>query len=125
MFIPDPDFYPSRIPDLKSRIQIQQHKRGVKKNSCHTLSWSYKFQKIENYFTFEMLKEKIWDNFQRIIELFPQKLSLSSKKYGFGIRDPGSGKNLFRIQGTKRHGSRIQIGYTASQIKYHKEDGKQ
>jgi hypothetical protein len=22
---------------------------------------------------------------------------------GFGIRDPGSGKNLFRIQGSKRH----------------------
>jgi hypothetical protein len=24
-------------------------------------------------------------------------MSLSSQKYGFGIRDPGSGKNLFRI----------------------------
>jgi hypothetical protein len=24
-------------------------------------------------------------------------LSLSSQKYGFGIRDPGSGKTLFRI----------------------------
>ncbi len=31
MFIPDPDFYPSRIPDLGSRIQKQQEKRGVKK----------------------------------------------------------------------------------------------
>jgi hypothetical protein len=28
--IPDPDFYPSRIPDLGSRIQKQQQKRGVK-----------------------------------------------------------------------------------------------
>ncbi len=27
----------------------------------------------------------------------PKKLSLSSLKYGFGIRDPGSGKNIFRI----------------------------
>jgi hypothetical protein len=48
-----------------------------------------------------MLKEKIWANFQRIIELLPKKLSLSSQKYGFGIRDPGSdpgsGKNLFWI----------------------------
>jgi hypothetical protein len=26
----DPDFYPSRIPDLGSRIQKQQQKRGVK-----------------------------------------------------------------------------------------------
>ncbi len=32
MFIPDPDFYPSRIPDLGSRIQKQQQKREVKKN---------------------------------------------------------------------------------------------
>jgi hypothetical protein len=31
MFIPDPDFYPSRIPDLGSRIQKPQQKRGVKK----------------------------------------------------------------------------------------------
>ncbi len=31
MFIPDPDFYPSRIPDLGSRIQKQQQKRGMKK----------------------------------------------------------------------------------------------
>jgi hypothetical protein len=30
--IPDPDFYPSRNPDLGSRIQKQQQKRGVKKN---------------------------------------------------------------------------------------------
>ncbi len=29
---PDPDFYPSRIPDLGSRIQKQPQKRGVKKN---------------------------------------------------------------------------------------------
>jgi hypothetical protein len=30
--IPDPDFYPSRIPDPGSRIQKQQQKREVKKN---------------------------------------------------------------------------------------------
>ncbi len=29
--ISDPDFYPSRIPDLGSRIQKQQQKRKVKK----------------------------------------------------------------------------------------------
>jgi hypothetical protein len=31
MFIPDPDFYPFRIPDLGSRIQKQQQKRELKK----------------------------------------------------------------------------------------------
>jgi hypothetical protein len=30
--IPDPDFYPSRIPDLGSQIQKQQQKRAMKKN---------------------------------------------------------------------------------------------
>jgi hypothetical protein len=34
--IPDPDFYPSRIPDLGPRIQKQQQKRGVKKICSHT-----------------------------------------------------------------------------------------
>ncbi len=34
--IPDPDFYPTRILDLGSRIQKQQQKRGVKKIWCHT-----------------------------------------------------------------------------------------
>jgi hypothetical protein len=36
-----------------------------------------------------MLRKKIWASFQRIIELFlPKNLSLSSKRYGVGIRDP-------------------------------------
>ncbi len=32
-------------------------------------------------------------------------MSLSWQKYGFGIRDPGPGKNLSRIQGQKGTGS--------------------
>jgi hypothetical protein len=52
---------------------------------------------------------------------YPKKLSLSSQKYGFGIRDPGSGKNLFRIPdpGVKKAqdpGSRGQKG-TGSRIR--------
>jgi hypothetical protein len=42
-------------------------------------------------------------NFQRIIELLTQKIVNKLSKYGFGIRDSGSGKKLFRIQGSKRH----------------------
>jgi hypothetical protein len=64
-----------------------------------------------------MLKKKIWPNFPKIIEVFTQKIV--TKIYGFGIRDPGSeirdpgsGKNLFRIpdpgsRGQKGTGSRI------------------
>jgi hypothetical protein len=73
VFIPDPDFYPSWIPDLGSRIQKQPQERG-EKISCHTFLCSHKFHKIVNYFSFEVLKKKIWANFQRIIELFTQKI---------------------------------------------------
>ncbi len=34
---------------------------------------------------------------KKIVVILLKKLSLCSQKYGFGIRDPGSGKNLFRI----------------------------
>jgi hypothetical protein len=85
--IPDPDFYPSRIPNLGSRIQKQ-----------FVVITFYVATNFTKLFSFEVLKKKFWANFQRIVELFlPKKLSISSQKYGFGIRDPGSGKNLFRI----------------------------
>ncbi len=57
-----------------------------------------KIHKIENCFSFEELKKK---NFQRIIENFTLKLSLSSQKYWFGIRDPE--KTYFGSRGQKRH----------------------
>jgi hypothetical protein len=78
MFIPDPGSRFLPIPDPGSRIQKQQKKREAKKISCHTFLCSHKFHKIVNYFSFEVLKKKIWANFQRIIELFNKKLSKSS-----------------------------------------------
>jgi hypothetical protein len=72
--------------------------------------------KIVNYFSFEVLKKKIWENFQRIIEPFTKKIvkklfkiwswdpgSGSSSKYGLGIRDPEKTHSGSRIQGSKRH----------------------
>ncbi len=50
-----------------------------------------------------MLKKKIWASFQRIIELFTQKIGVTKLSKilvmdpGSRIRDPGSGKNLFQI----------------------------
>ena len=42
-----------------------------------------------------MLKKKIWANFQRIVEVFTQKIfNMISNIW---VWDPGSGKNLFRI----------------------------
>ncbi len=86
----------SRIPDLGSHIQKQQQKREVKKISCHTFLCSHKFHKIVNYFSFEVLKKKIWANFQRIIELFTKKIV--KKLLKIWSWDPRSGKNLFRIR---------------------------
>ena len=93
--IPDPDFYPSRIPDLGSRIQKQQQKTGVKNFFCQTNFCSHKFHKTEYFFIFDKLNKKIWPNFPRIIEVFTQKIITKPSK--IWVWDPGSGKNLFRI----------------------------
>jgi hypothetical protein len=95
--IPDPDFYRSRIPDLKTAI-----KDMVKKNLLSYLFFGViNFTKL-NYFIFEMLKKKkIGPIFKELQNFLPKKWSLSSQKYGFEIRDPG--KALFRIPGSKRH----------------------
>jgi hypothetical protein len=52
------------------------------------------------------LKKKKWANFQRIIELFTQKLSICSQK---PIPDPGS-------RGQKGAGSRIRIRNTVTKF---------
>jgi hypothetical protein len=84
MFIPDPDFYGSRIPDPKTATK----ERGGKK-ICYNFLFSHKVHKIANYFSFEVVKKKIWANFQRIIELFTQKIVTKLSK--IWIRDPRSG----------------------------------
>ncbi len=115
--IPDPDFYPSRIPDPGSKNSNKRER--WKKISCHTFLCSHKCHKIVNYFIFEVLKKKIWANFQRIIELFTKKivkklLKIWSWDPGSGIRDPGSWIRKkpipdpgSRIQGSKSTQSRI------------------
>jgi hypothetical protein len=106
----------SRIPDLGSPIQKQQQKRVIK-IFCHTFFCSHKFHKIVNYFIFEMLKKKIWANFQRNIELFTQTIVTKISNIwvwdpgseiqdpGSEIQDPGFGKTDSGswIQGSKRH----------------------
>jgi hypothetical protein len=91
ILILDPDFYPSRIPDLGSK---NSSKEMCEKICCHTFFCSHKFHIIENYFIFEMLKKIMWASFQRIIELFTQKFVTNLSKIwvwdpGSEIRDPG------------------------------------
>jgi hypothetical protein len=127
MFIPDPGSriliftHPrSRIPDPGSRISDPDPKtatkeRGEKKLDVKHFYVATKFNKIVNYFSFEVLKKKNWANFQRIIELFTRKIvkkpfKILSWDPGSEIRDPE--KNPFRIldpgsRGQKGTGSRI------------------
>jgi len=85
MFIPDPG---SRIPD--PGFKHSNKRERWKKNCCHIFLCSHKFHKIINYFSFEVLKKKIWANFQRIIELFTKKIV--KKLLKIWSWDPGSGK---------------------------------
>ncbi len=85
--IPDPDFYPSRIPDPGSRIQKQQQKRGMKKNLLSYLFCSQNFTKLKINLFLKCLRKKFGPIFKELYFLL-KKLSLCSQKYGFGIRDP-------------------------------------
>jgi hypothetical protein len=86
----------SRIPDPKTATK----ERGEKKISGHTFLCSHKFHKIVNYFSFEVLKKKIWANFQRIRTFYQKNCQKALKKMvlGSGIRkkpipDPGVKKH--------------------------------
>ncbi len=120
--IPDPDFYPSRIPDPGSRIpdpKTATRDRGEKNFFCQTIFCSHKFHKTQYYFIFDMLKKKIWPNFPRIIEVFTQKIV--TKPSIIWVWDPGSGirKKPIPDPGSRGQkgtdpGSRIRIRNTAN-----------
>ncbi len=103
----------SRISDPGSKNSNKRE--GWKKICCHNFLGSHKFLKIANYFSFKVLKKKIWANFQRIIEFFIQKIVNKLSKIRVGdpgseirkkpIPDPGS-------RGQKGTGSRIRIRNT-------------
>ncbi len=76
MFVPDPG------------SKNSSKREWWKKICCQTFFCNLKFHIIENYFIFEMLKKKIWANFQRIIELFTQKIVTKLSK--IWVRNPGS-----------------------------------
>jgi hypothetical protein len=96
----------SRISDPGSKNSNKRE--GLKKICCHNFLCSHKFHKIANYFSFEVLKKKIWANLQRIIKLFTQKIVNKLAKIwvwdpGSEIQDPEKTYSGSRIQGPKRH----------------------
>ncbi len=68
MFIPDPDFYPSRIPDPKTAMKD----RGEKKLVFISFFGAINFTKV-NYFIFEMLKKKNLGQFSKNYRTFYPK----------------------------------------------------
>jgi hypothetical protein len=101
----------SRISDPGSKTVTKERdeKKFVKLFFCH------KFHKIEYYIIFEMLKKKIWANFQRIVEVFTQKIfnmlsNIWVREPGSKIQDPG--KIYPGSRGQKGTGSRIRIRNT-------------
>jgi hypothetical protein len=109
--IPDPDFYPSRIQDPGSKNSNKRE--TTKKFVVITFLCNHKFHRIANYSSFELLKKKIWANFQRIIELFNQNfVNKFSKIWGWDpgseIRDPEKAIPDPGSRGQKGTGSRIR-----------------
>ena len=103
--IPDPG---SLIPDLGSRIQKQQQNRGAKKKFLITFYVATNFTKLKIISVLKCRRKKLGQIFKELKNFLPKKLSLSSQKYGFGIRDPGSrGQKGTGSRGQKVTGSRI------------------
>jgi hypothetical protein len=102
-----PDFYPSRIPDLGSRIQKQEQKRGVKKKIFVIPFYvATNFTKLNIILVLKSLRKNLGKFSKNYRTFLPKKLSPSSQKYGFGIRDPE--KTYSGSRGQKGTGSRIR-----------------
>jgi hypothetical protein len=81
-------FYPSRISDLGSR---NLNKREGEKICCHTFFLATNSQNWKLFY-FWNAEEKNLAQFSKNYRIFyPKICQLSSKKYGFGIPDPGPG----------------------------------
>jgi hypothetical protein len=87
MFIPEPGSLFLSIPDPKTAIK----ERGETNFVVLPCFAATNITKLKIILFFKLVKKKIWANLQRVIELLPKKLSLSSQTYRFGIRDPRSG----------------------------------
>jgi hypothetical protein len=108
MFIPDPDFYPSRIPDPKTATK----ERGEKKIFIKHFFVATNLKKCKIILFLNCSRKKFGPNFKELRNFLPKKLSHSSQKYEFGIRDTRSG---IRNKPIPDPGSRGQKG-TGSQI---------
>ncbi len=98
------------IPDPGSRISDPGSKNSNKRQEWKNFFVipffvATNFTKLNIILFLISWRKKFGPIFQELLKILPKKLSPSPQKYGFGIRDPGSGKNLIRIPdpGVKRH----------------------
>jgi hypothetical protein len=108
MFIQDPDFYPSRIPDPKTAS-----KEGRKKNCCHTLYVASNFTKLKIILFLKCWRKKLGQFSKNYRTFYPK--NCHSLKYWFGIRDPRSGiwkKSILDPGSRGQKGTRSRIRNT-------------
>jgi hypothetical protein len=86
MFIPDPDFYPSRVSDPGSKNSYRRVVR--KKIVVKHFFVATKYTKCKIILFLNCARKKCGPNFKELRNFLPKKLSLSFQKYEFGIRDP-------------------------------------
>ncbi len=109
MFIPDPDFYPSRIPDPKTATK----ERGEQK---FVVIPFFVAQISQNWilFYFWYAEEKNLAQFSKNYwSLYPKIVTKWVWDPGSEIRDPEKTYSGSRIQGSKRHRIRIRIHNTS------------
>jgi hypothetical protein len=80
------------IPDPGSATQLVDKRAVVQAKPVPGTNVTYK---IENYFIFKLAKKIFLANYKQLKNFLPEKFSISSEIYRFGIRD--SGKTLFQI----------------------------
>ncbi len=118
MLILDPGSWFLSIRDPRSQIsdpgsKNSNKREGWKKISCHI----FHLTKLKIILFLKRWRKKFGPIFKELLNFLPKRLSLSSQKYGFGIRDPEKTYSGSRIQGSKRH--RIRICNTAASTDRH------
>jgi hypothetical protein len=95
----------SRIPDLGSKNSNKRE--GWKKFVVKPFFVAKNFTKLKIILFFKWWRKKFGPVFKELYNFLPKNLSLSSKIYGVGIRDPEKTLSRILVQGQKGAGSRI------------------
>ena len=113
MFIPDPGSWFLPIPDPGSRIsdpgsripdpKTATKERGEKKFFVIPFYLASNVTKLNIILVFKSWRKKLVPIFKELLNFLPKNLSLSSQKYGLGMRNPEKTCSGSRIQGSKRH----------------------